>query len=88
MVLDDANTSRVKGEVEYVSGDVGEGYEDVAGIIVEVQLDNIEKIEVWKTKKAKKAPLTNPFPFKEMLVGTPVLALAFFFTAVLMGAFI
>ena len=83
MVLDDANTSRVKGEVEYVSGDVGEGYEDVAGIIVEVQLDNIEEIQVWKTKKAKRAPLP-PFPFKEMLTGMTIIFISIFISGVLL----
>jgi hypothetical protein len=84
MVVDDANTSRVKGRVEYVSGDVGEGYEDVAGIIVEVQLDNIETIEVWEKKVAKKARSHKPFPVKEMLVGIPVLTVVLFLTASLM----
>jgi len=84
MVVDDVNTSRVKGRVEYVSGDVGEGYEDVAGTIVEVQLDNIETIEVWEKKVSKEAASHKPFPVKEMLVGIPVLSVVLFLTASLM----
>jgi hypothetical protein len=82
MVLDDANTSRLKGEVEYVSGDEGQGHEDVAGIIVEVPLDNIEKIEVWKTKRASSS--LPPFPFKEMLAGTTLIIFSFFIAGLIL----
>ena len=84
MVLDDANTSRVKGEVEYVSGDVGEGYEDVAGVIVEVQLDNIQKIEVWKTKIAKSKNPLPPFPWREMLTGITIILISIFISGVIL----
>ena len=83
MVVVDVNTSKVKGRVEYVSGDVGEEYEDVAGIIAEVQFDNIQKIEVWKTKKAKKAPLP-PFPFKEMMTGTTIIIVSILITGLIL----
>jgi len=54
MVVDDANTSRIKGSVVYVVEDEGQAYEGLAGIIVEVQLNNIEKIEVGTEPKLTK----------------------------------
>jgi hypothetical protein len=49
MVVKDANTTRIIGEIEYVCCDDEYGKEEITGNIVEVKLEDIEHIEIWES---------------------------------------
>ena len=52
IIVGDVDTSRVKGIAQNVPGDLGRGIEDVEGLLVEINFENIEKILVWRWNKA------------------------------------
>ena len=56
MIVGDVDTSRVKGIVQNVPEDEGQGYEEVEDLLVEINFENIEKLLVWRWIKASKTP--------------------------------